>query len=159
MAEERKFDQISLVYDGGIASQGKLHLYEYGRALYAFSRLVAVIEYYRRSGHVAERITKDANVDVIVSVPEKGSFLVDAIIFLASQILPQLQGIPFDAFFSFILELLIPRDSEKDKRIVELAKIRLAEEEQRTKQSKEETRRLEIFADAIKDQALTTNQT
>jgi hypothetical protein len=72
-------DKLSLVYEGGITDVGKIHLYEYGRALYAFSRLVAIVEYYRRSGRVAERITKDANVDVLVSIPTPGSFWVDVV--------------------------------------------------------------------------------
>lgn len=158
MATVEEPDQISLVYDGSLADEGKLHLYEFGRAVYAFSRLVAVVEYYRRSGRVAKKITKDANVNVIVSAPQKGSFLIDAAVYFVSQVLPQLQGIPFDVFFSYILELLMPKSEAREKRIVELAKIQLAEERQRTAQSKEETKRLQILADAIQNQSLLTKE-
>jgi hypothetical protein len=157
-SEVDRTDKISLVYEGGITDLGKIHLYEYGRALYAFSRLVAVIEYYRRSGHVAQRITKEANVDVIVSAPEHGSFWVDAAIMIAGQVLPQLKDIPFDVFFSFILEILLPKEKATEDRALELARIRLAELKEHTKQSSEETKRMKILADTVKQQALTTRQ-
>lgn len=160
MAEEKavRSDSISLVYEGGITDQGEIHLYEYGRALYAFSRLVAVIEYYRRSGRVTQRITKDANVSVIVSAPKQGSFWVDALILVSGQVIPALKDVPFDVFFSFIMDVVLPKREERDDRILELAKIRLAEEKEKTKQTVQETERFKIFSEAISQQNLTTRQ-
>ena len=77
---EDEAEKFSVVYDGGLASEGQLHFYEYGRAAYAVAGLVATVEHFRRTGHVASRISSRSYVDVIINAPERGSFPIDILI-------------------------------------------------------------------------------
>lgn len=157
MADERA-QTVSLIYDGGIAAIGELHFYEFSRAVYGFSRLIQVLEYYRREGRVAQRITGEANVDIIIKAPQRGSFIVDAGV-LASQIVPYLKEIPFSALFTYFIDLLKSKTTKSEDLVLSLAKIRLREEEQKTLQSTQETRRIEVLREIITDKEATNRQT
>src|SRR5712691_7079848 len=85
---------ISLVYDGGLAATGQLHFYEYGRAVYAFARLIATVEHFRRTGRVARKIGRQSYVNIIIRAPERGSFPVDIIIPIAMEAVQHLPGVP-----------------------------------------------------------------
>jgi hypothetical protein len=66
--------KVSLIYEGGLAATGRLHLYEFSGAVYGYSRLIQTIESYRRRGRVPERIVGESNTDIIIQAPQKGSF-------------------------------------------------------------------------------------
>jgi hypothetical protein len=158
MAEGLTASKVSLVYNGRLASTGQLHLYEFSRAVYGFSRLVQTIEHYRRQGRVAQRITGEANTDVIVSTPQKGSFIFDALVLVSGQVIPALKDIPFDVLLSFVMDLMKGSSKDSDETIVRLAEIRLAEERERTSQSGEETKRIEAIERIVQSQSATLQQ-
>ncbi|WP_201863504.1 DUF7946 domain-containing protein [Microvirga soli] len=158
MADELAASKVSLVYNGGLASTGQLHLYEFSRAVYGFSRLIQTLEHYRRQGRVAQRIVGDANTDIIVSTPQKGSFIFDALVLVSGQVIPALKDIPFDVLLSFVMDLMKGSSKSNDETILQLAQIRLAEERERTSQSGEETKRIEAIERMVESQSATLKQ-
>jgi uncharacterized coiled-coil protein SlyX len=152
----REAEIISLVYEGGLASSGQLHFYEYGRASYAFARLIATIENFRRTGRVAEKIGRGSYVDIVIKAPRRGSFPVEIIVPIATTVAPALSGLPLKDLLDYVIHLvkrLLPSDETK---LLQLAKIRLEEEKERTKRSKEETKRFREFARAVESSNLNT---
>ncbi|MDG2570922.1 hypothetical protein P7L87_25555, partial [Vibrio parahaemolyticus] len=120
MTDDLAASKVSLVYNGALASTGQLHLYEFSRAVYGFSRLIQTIEHYRRQGRVAQRVVGDANTDIIVSTPKKGSFVFDALVLVSGQVIPALKDIPFDVLLSFVMDLMKGSSKNDDETIVRL---------------------------------------
>jgi hypothetical protein len=151
-------DTILLAYRGGIAEDGELHFYEFGRAEYAFARFLATVEHFRRTGRVAERINRSTYVDMRVRAPRRGSFLTEIVIPLGVSTAANVFSLPLSALLSQVLHLLTPRSAEREDDVVELARIRLAESQERTAQSGEETARLRVLQQIIETQAATARQ-
>jgi hypothetical protein len=59
---------------------------------------------------------------------------------------------------AYVFQLITPRLAESDEMALELARIKLAEEKQRTRQSHEETKRLEVVREIVVGQQATTRQ-
>lgn len=125
MAEQLK--DVVLRFQGGLADGGRMHLYEYSRAQYGFARILTTIEQYRRSGKIIEKVSKNQKIDLIVSVPKKGSFELDIKVAVRDAAETYLETVPFELLFSLVLDRLIPRNEEHEKLIQELAKIQIAE--------------------------------
>ena len=145
MAPESSSDHLSIVYDGSRARHGEMYFYEFSRAAYGASRLVTTIEVFRRSGRVAQRISRKNYVPLIIKAPERGSFPLDIIIPVAVQTAQAIKeyDIPVGDFIKYIIHLLkrtLPKD---ESTIIELAKLELKREQQKTAQSRQETARLE----------------
>ena len=150
-------DVVFVIYDGELATTGQLHFYEYGRAVYAFARLVSTIENFRRTGRVAKKVSEKSYVNIIIRAPERGSFPVDILIPLAGQIVQHLPNVPLSVLFKYVIHLvtrLMPKD---EKAIIELAKIDLQRERQRTSQSREETKRISEFRKMVESQNIVTS--
>lgn len=126
MAEDL-LEHVLLRFDGGIASGGHMHLYEYSRAQYGFARILTTIEQYRRSGKVIDKVSKNQKVTLIVSAPEKGSFELDIKVAVRDASETYLSGVPFDLLLSIVLDRLIPRGEEHSHTIEALAKIQISE--------------------------------
>lgn len=119
---------MEIAYRGGLADAGQMHFYEHARASYAFARLLSTAEHFRRTGRVAQKITGEANVDLIVSAPKQGSFITEVLIPVVAGTVPELADVPVRAMIAYIFHLLMPRSEETDETVVELAKIRAKEE-------------------------------
>ena len=128
-------ETIELSYHGGLADEAKMHFYEYSRASYGFARLLITAEHFRRSGRVAQKIGRKNYVDLIVGLPSKGSFVTQVLVPMAAGTMPELAGVPIRAMLAYIFQLLTPRSEETDETVVELAKIRLQEEQTASSQS------------------------
>lgn len=156
------YHPISLKFDGGIASVGTIHLYEYSRSQYALSRFITVVERYRQTGEVIDRVTADRTVDMVVSAPKRGSFGLEILIPLVQPVASQMQNVAFDALFGYVWRRLLPPSTTNDAMAVELARVELAREKERTKQlgSREEaeTERLRIVAEIAAGGHATTQQ-
>lgn len=126
MAEDL-LEHVLLRFDGGIASGGHMHLYEYSRAQYGFARILTTIEQFRRSGKVIDKVSKNQKVTLIVSAPEKGSFELDIKIAVRDASETYLSGIPFELLLSVVLDRLIPKGEEYSNLVSRLAKIQVAE--------------------------------
>lgn len=136
---------LSLVYEGGMADKGELDFYEYSRAAYGFSRLVSTVEVYRRTGRIPQKITRQMGVDLIIKAPEKGSFPVDIVAQLiadAGAYAGVLSKIPLDVLVKFLVHSVKSLLPGSEDRLLAIARLDLEREEQRTAQSREETKRL-----------------
>lgn len=158
MVSEEKIE-LSVVYEGGIASEGQLDFYEYSRAAYGFSRLVSTIEVYRRTGRVPQKITRQMKVDLIIRAPEKGSFPIDILAPLiadAGHYKALISQIPLDVFLKYLLQAVKTLLPNSQDRIVEIAKIDLEREKHRTAQSQQETKRVSELRKIVESGNATT---
>ncbi|WP_430910588.1 hypothetical protein [Methylobacterium sp. sgz302541] len=150
---------ISIIYDGGLATSGQLKFYEFSRASYGFARMITTIEHFRRTGNVAQRISRKNYVDVIIKAPERGSFPIDILIPIAHQIAqeaPKFAHIPIKIFIKYIMDSvkgLLTKKQENE--ILELTKIFLKNEKERTEQSRLETDRVQAIRDMNRDSNVT----
>lgn len=158
---------IRVKFDGGLASTGSLHFYEYSRSQYATARFIATIENFRRTGRVAERITVQSNVDIIVKTPQKGSFVEDLLVPAAQQGIAALISAPLSSLISYVWHLLAPRSDKTEMVVNDLAKIRIAEIEAEAAQGarnadvekeRERTRQLETLRTILSEERATTTQ-
>lgn len=149
---------IEITYDGGLASTGQLHFYEYSRASYGFARLLNTAEHFRRTGRVAQKIGSKNYVDLIIAAPKSGSFVTEVIVPSLVDAAPKLAAVPIKALIAYIFQLLSPRSKATDEAVVELAKIRLAEERERTAQTQEQTKQFDILKQIVETQTATNNQ-
>ena len=120
-------EEVVLKFDGGLATRGQMHLYEYGRAQYGVSRVLTTIEQFRRTGSVIDKVSKTRKIDLIVSAPKEGTFQLDILVSVREAAEAFLKDVPFDVLFSLVLERLIPPGEEHEKLITNLGKIALAQ--------------------------------
>jgi hypothetical protein len=156
------FESVRLKFDGGIAAGGRIYLYEYSRSQYGLSRFITITEQFRRTGEVIDRVTASKAIDLIVAVPERGSFLLDVLVPTLTPVASELVQVPFKSLFAYIWARLLPHNEKRDAMAVELARIELAREQERTRQldaaQTGETERLRILREIIRDQSATTQQ-
>ena len=157
-----KLEVVKLTFDGGLAKSGRIHLYEYSRSQYALSRFINVVEIYRRSGVVVDKITKGRSIDMIVSAPEKGTFHLEILLPIAVEIAKQAQEVSFKALFSYVWERLIPHSEKRTDIAIQLATVELARDQERTKQVEAqqggETERLRIVGEIAAGNGATLRQ-
>ena len=151
-------NRLSIAYHGGIAEHGQLHFYEQSRASYGFARMLITAEHFRKTGKVAQKIGNKNYVELLVTAPQKGSFITEVVIPTAKAVIPDLATVPLKAIMSYIFQLVATRSATTDENAIELAKIRLAEEKERTAQGQQITRQFETLADIVKTQSATTQQ-
>lgn len=153
-------ETISLVYDGGLAGTGQLQFYEFSRASYAFARMIATIEHFRRTGQIAQRINRNSYVNLIIRAPEKGSFPLDILIPIFSEIAkeaPNYAKVPIGVLLKYVAHSVTSYLSPKQEKEVLAAGqafVRMAEET--TKQSAQETSRIESIERMVANQNVTT---
>lgn len=150
-------DDITFTFEGRIADEHEMNFYEVTRFQYAAARLIYKLEYYRQTGHVLDRVTRRINTDIRVGTAQAGSWELSVLL----DKIPILEGaslkVPLGKLFSYILK----RSKPKAKGRVlayEIAKLKLLEERERTKQSEQETLRVQTFAHISKSQNATTQQ-
>lgn len=150
-------EQISLRFDGGEASNGRLHFYEYTRSQYATARFISTIEHFRRTGNVAERITRASYVEILVATPREGSFL-EVLLVKAQEVSATAITAPLGSMISLVWQMILPRSEKTENQIVEMARIRLAEEEQRTEQERLRADQLAILGRIVEQNNATTQE-
>lgn len=137
--------ELSVVFDGGLATDGQLDFYEYSRAAYGFSRLISTIEVYRRTGRIPQKITRQMKVDLVIRAPEKGSFPIDILAPImadSASIKALFSQIPLDVLLKFLIQSVKTLLPESRDRVIALAELELEREKQRTAQGEQETQRL-----------------
>ena len=115
-------------------------------------RFISTIEWFRRTNVVPKRITKAQELNVLIKAPERGSFPVDIILPAAVTVATELSKVPLDIFVQYIvsqIQRILPGEEDA---LLEASKIQLKLEKERTKQTKEETKRIEAMAAMVKDQ-------
>jgi hypothetical protein len=143
---------LRVQFDGGIASAGRLHFYEYSRAEYALARFVITIEHFRRTEEVVEKIGSRSYVDLFVASPERGSFIQDIVVNVIGSGASVIISVPLAALMSYVWHRLAPRQTRTDEILVEIAQLRLAEARQRTIQERERTAQLRIYQSILEDE-------
>ena len=151
----------------GIASDGQLNFYEAGRYRYGAARFMYLIEHYRQTGVVQERMSARVSADFRVSVAERGSF-VEWVQLLSAPVIADVTavnsaivGLHLDKLAAFIFSKVIPAPSGSkqlqgtvDSLIaLNVEQQKTAQERERTAQalSIEETNRLRIIASVLKN--------
>jgi len=152
-----ELERINLTYNGGIATAGRMHFYEYGRATYGFARLLNTAEHFRRTGRVAQKIGARNYVDLIVEAPRKGSFVTEVMVPVLAGTVPQLSGVPVRAMIAYIFQLLLGRSEHIDDIVPELAKVRQVED-RNSPPTREAVDRFAVLESIIKSQTATTRQ-
>jgi hypothetical protein len=145
-------------FDGGIAASGSMHLYEYSRSQYATARFITVIEQFRGTGEVIDKVTAQRTIDIIVSAPSQGSFLETLWIPVATETAKAAAGVSFKSLFAYVWAKLLPPSEGREKLTETLAKIELARERERTRQSSQETERLKVLQAILRDQTAPLHQ-
>jgi hypothetical protein len=160
--EDTTFETVKLTFNGGLASGGHIHLYEYSRSQYGFSRFITTVEQFRRTGGVIDRVTSGRTIDMIVSAPERGSFELSVVVPVLKATADALAGTSFKALFSYAWAKLLPAGDKKGQLAIDLAKIELERERERAKllgsRDQSETDRLRLLSQIIKRQDATTTQ-
>jgi hypothetical protein len=151
-------EQITISFEGGLASSGQLHFYEFGRSQYALARFVATLELFRRTGVVADKINSNTYVEIIISSPERGSFLETIFVPAAVKAGSDFLTSKLSGLISYIWHLLSPRRESTENMLKTLAEIRLVEESQSTAREQERTKQLEILRGICEGHRATTEQ-
>jgi hypothetical protein len=155
-------DLLRFRFDGGIAEKGQMDFYEASRFQYGCARLLYTIEHFRQTGHVKSRITGKSNVD-LRSVPvQKGSFIQDVVILAAplvgdAGLAGVLSKIPLKPLVMFFVDQLMPKKKAEETALGIVKEI-TEQGRQRTLQSVEETKRLQIVSEVALQNAANTNQ-
>jgi hypothetical protein len=155
-------ETVKIKYDGGLASTGNIHLYEYSRAQYGLARFITIVERYHRTGQVIDRVTRDKTIDMIVSAPQRGSFGLEVLVPIAIPAVEYLRDVSFEAIFSYVWAKLLPPSDTRDQMAVKLAEIELARERERTtqlvSQQTGETERLKVLEQILSRGQATTSE-
>ncbi len=150
-------EEISLRFDGGEATAGRLHFYEYTRSQYATARFITTVEHFRRTGKVAPRVTRSSYVEIFVETPKEGSFL-EILLIKAQEAAATAISAPLTSLISVVMNTLLPRNEKTESDLLQMAKIQLAQEELRLRQNQEETERARELRKIIESNAATTQQ-
>lgn len=150
-------EAITFVFSGGMADDEELNFYEAGRFQYGAARFIYTLEKFRQQGRVAARLTAFVKADIRVKAPKPGSFVQDIIILALPAIAECAIRVPLDAMIAYVWDLLLPSTKPQDA-VVELAKLELAREAERTAQEKERTRQTLLIKDIVTAGSATTAQ-
>lgn len=148
--------RIAFTFDGGMAGNGQLNFYEAGRFLYGAARLVYIIERFRQTGIVIERITDKIDVDLRVGAPKKSSFLQEVFVVTAPIVAQHAFQVPLEAMFAHVWSMFGVANRNENE-ITEVARLQLERDKIELERDKERTKQLEIFKD-VAQQGFTSNK-
>ena len=153
----RQKDGIYFSFEGNIADEHELSFYESARFQYSAARIIYITEHFRQTGNALEKMSKKVDADIRVSTAKKGSW--ELAISLAA--IPSLAGctisVPLKTLFLYLLNY-VKKPAKPEELALKLAELEVEKEKERTKQTSEETKRLEIVRDIVSTQSATTNQ-
>lgn len=117
--------EVGFRFTGLLADRSQLNFYESGRYRYGAARLLYTVGHFRNTGIVLDKITRQVNVDLRVSAPEKGSFYDpiefynNIVPFLGDAHVPAiLSQIPFDKVLAWAIGKIIKPSN--DKKLLEI---------------------------------------
>lgn len=136
---------LSFKFDGASAAKHQLNFYEASRFMYGASRLISTLETFRHNGRVPQKITSRINADYRIPTPTAGSWGLEII----GPVLPQLADaflkVPIDVMVAWAFEAVLPKKKLLAES-VQLAEQATLQEQERTKQSEQETERMRLMA-------------
>jgi hypothetical protein len=143
-------DKIIFNFKGGMADEHALNFYEASRFQYGAARFIYTLEYFRQKGNVLQKISKKIDADIRVGTAKSGSWELE----VALAFLPVFSeckiGIPLDVLFAYVVNLFKPKPKGPEL-VLALAK-------EHTKQSQEETKRLQLIKEYADGKEKTTQQ-
>ncbi|WP_291725258.1 hypothetical protein [Magnetospirillum sp. 64-120] len=140
---------ISFKFVGGDADEHQLNFYDTSRFMYGASRFLYTLEHFRQTGKVLGKINERVNVDYRVATPQQSSWLLDVLAIAGPAIHEAAIKVPVGVLVAYVKDKLF---SGKDAAAKALDIIREVEGN-KTKQSKEETKRFLAQSD-VASQAL-----
>lgn len=149
-------DKIIFSFEGGMATNHELSFYESSRFQYAAARLIYKLEHFRQTGKILERVSEKIDADIRVSAAKEGSWELE--IALAS--IPALGlslSVPLNVLLGYILNSVKPKSKGQDI-AVQLARIELARERERTKQGHIDASRLRSLENIVRSQSATVKE-
>ncbi len=150
-------EKIALRFDGGEASAGRLHFYEYTRSQYATARFITTIEHFRRTGEVTQRVTRSSYVEIMVETPREGSFL-EILSVKAAEAAATSVSVQLGSLLSHLWSRMLPRSEKTDSEVLQMAKIQQAEAQNRVELSRQETERMRILESIIAKESATAQE-
>ena len=135
---------LSFQFSGDIADEGQLDFYEASRFFYGASRFIYTLEHFRNTGTVPAKIGRRINAKFNIAAPQTGSWIAD-IYGAAAPVVGAVGGasvfleVPLKALMAWVFKRLTGGRSNQVETLLKL-------ERERTKQSKQETRRAELLA-------------
>lgn len=126
-------ERFILTFDGGIASEGYIHFYEFGRSTYATARFLNTLEYYRRTGKIPDKITNSRSFEVYSKAPQQGSFFSEVIYSSVQEAAATAINVPLNTLISYVWAMVNPGKEDDEKAIIALAEAMKSSQEQQTK--------------------------
>lgn len=112
MAELSKF---TLFFDGGMAAQGRLDLYDASQSYQGLARVLAILGHYYAHGRIIAQAPA-ADVEIYLSTAEEGSFRQVVLAAAAGAII----SAPFTSFVDYTVKSWLPSPDADVKKIVRL---------------------------------------
>ena len=112
MADLSKF---TLFFDGGLAAEGRLDLYDASQSYYGFARVLAILGHYYGHGQIIAQ-APFADVELYLSRVEQGSFRQTVLAGTVGAVI----AAPFVTFVDYTVKSWLPSPDSDTKRIVRL---------------------------------------
>lgn len=112
MADLSKF---TLFFDGGLAAEGRLDLYDASQSYYGFARVLAILGHYYGHGEIIAQ-APFADVELYLSASEPGSFRQTVLAGTVSAVI----AAPFITFVDYTVRSWLPPSDPNTKQIIQL---------------------------------------
>jgi hypothetical protein len=110
-------DTFTLTFDGGIASEGRLDLYDSSVSLRGLARVLQILGEYYSTGRIIHQ-APSSSVNVFIVPPEQGSFRQTVIASVVSTII----AAPFGVFASRVIDSWLPSENPQMSEVIKLLK-------------------------------------
>lgn len=152
-------DVFRFEFSGGLADNRELNFYECSRSQYAAARLLYTVARYQETGRVVARISEKTVADFRIRAPQPGSFIYDALLFLAAEGSKAAVSVPLRAIFTMVWDRMLSNANHyiglKTEAILELRRLELKTKPQL---HADELKRLEILREVQHDKELTKRE-
>lgn len=108
------FETITFHFNGQLADDHKLNFYEAARFQYAAARLMVKLSQFRNIGRFKKRITNKTNQEILVSIPEKGSFDISVILPIAMVAQETFINVSISELMSYAFERVVGKAGDSD---------------------------------------------
>jgi hypothetical protein len=109
------FSDFSLLYQGRVADQKMLDLYDASRSYYGFARVISVLGHYYSTGEIIAQAPK-ANIELYIGVPTEGSFKQTVYATVVGTVIAQ----PFTTFVDHTIRSWLPSPNSEMTRVIQL---------------------------------------
>ncbi|HZH25745.1 MAG TPA: hypothetical protein VEY95_01055 [Azospirillaceae bacterium] len=108
-------ERITLIFDGRMASYGRLDLYDASTSMLGAARLFSILGHYYQTGKIISQAPRSV-AKVYIEPPEDGSFRQGVIIGVLGTVI----GSPFPIFLERILDTWLPKPNDEMQQVISL---------------------------------------